>query len=376
MSDVIVKRASYDDYERLRALVFEMMDAMGGDAVREKKRVLIKPNLLGPSTPDMAMVTHPLVVRAAAEYVISKGVRPTISDSPAMGTFEKVMKECGMTDALRGLDVESVPFSDSVAVTVGEPFERIEIAEAALNADFVVNLPKLKTHSQMLLTLGVKNLFGCIVGLRKPQWHLRAGVDREMFARLLVLVCTAVRPSITLLDGILAMEGQGPGKSGVARQVGVLAGSCDVFALDAAICGMLGLPPEVLPTCRIAQKAGLFPEDVRVEGDHVFIEDFKLPEITSLVFGPARLHGLMRKHLVQRPVVLAGMCRSCGDCRRYCPAQAISQVRGKVVFDYEKCIRCYCCIEVCPHAALRAEEPLLGRLFNRIIHGGKGACAH
>ncbi len=251
---------------------------------------------------------------------------------------------------------------------MGEPFGRIELAEDVLDADVVINLPKLKTHSQMLLTLGVKNLFGCVVGLRKPEWHFRAGIERDTFAMLLVRICQKVAPAITLLDGILALEGAGPGKGGRPKEVGWLFGSNEPFALDRAVCQALGIQPLDLPTHAAAVKIGLLDRAPEMRGAFPRISDFMLPEIGSLVFGPAWTHSLSRKHLLQRPVTEKSLCKSCGDCVRYCPAHAISQTGTEIRFDYDRCIRCYCCIEVCPHGALHAEEPLLGRVLKRLIH--------
>jgi uncharacterized protein (DUF362 family)/Pyruvate/2-oxoacid:ferredoxin oxidoreductase delta subunit len=366
MPKVLLQRARYD-YVPLKTKIFAMMDSLGGrKLIAPQRRVLIKPNLLAPASPERAMLTHPLVVRAVVEYVLEQGAVAQISDSPAMGSLDKVLKASGIKDALQGLRVQYRPFNASLPVEVGEPFHRIEIAEDALQADVLVNLPKLKTHGQMLLTLGVKNLFGCIVGFRKPEWHLRAGVDREMFARLLVHIHRALRPAITILDGILAMEGQGPGISGTPRPLGVLLASDDAVALDMTVCRLLGMPPEQLLTNKISREMGLVSDDLVVEGELPSVRNFKLPDITPLVFGPRAFHGMLRKHLVQRPVVDGAPCRLCGACWSYCPAQAISHDRTRVHFDYDRCIRCYCCLEVCPHGALRAEEPQLGKILRRI----------
>lgn len=367
MSKVIVKRATYD-YEALKPQIYEMLDSFVGDLIVKNSRVVIKPNLLAPASPDKAMLTHPLIVRAVAEYVIEKGGKARISDSPAMGTFERVMKESGIRDALQGLDVECREFSSSVTADVGEPFNKIELAEDALQADILINLPKLKTHSQMLLTLGVKNLFGCVVGFRKPGWHFRTGVDREMFATLLVSIYRTIRPTVTILDGILAMEGEGPGKSGVPKRLEMLLASDDAVALDTTVCRMLGVDPKSLLTNRAAEGMGLAPESIVVEGELPRIDGFELPRIVPLVFGPKFSHGMLRRHMVQRPVADDAVCKSCGDCERYCPAKAIARRGKKLAFDYEKCIRCYCCIEVCPYGALKTEEPLLGRIVNKFMN--------
>ena len=366
MSIVIIKKSSYD-YDILRPRVFEIMDALGGEQIKKNSRVVIKPNLLAPAPPDKAIVTHPLVIKAATEYVLEKGAKPQISDSSAMGTFQKVLSESGIRDALKGLDVEFREFKTSLKIDVGEPFGKIEIAEDALKADFLINLPKFKTHMQMLLTLGVKNLFGCIVGIRKPEWHFRTGVDREMFAKLLVNIYKAVSPAMTIIDAILAMEGQGPGRRGTPKHIGVLMGSRDGIALDIAACKMLGIQPDKLLTNKLAKDMGLADAKIEIEGGFPEIRHFKMPDITPLVFGPQKLHRLMRKHLVQRPVCDDSICRLCGECWKYCPAKAITRGRKKLLFDYDKCIRCYCCIEVCPHAALHAKETLTGKVLRKVI---------
>lgn len=363
----VISRICDTSYENVKPRVFEILESLGDGMIRKGARVLIKPNLLAPASPEKAMLTHPALVKAVAEYVLHKGGRVRISDSPAMGSLKRVVREGGIEAALDGLNVEFREFKTSVPVDVGAPFHRIEISQAAMEADVLINLPKLKTHTQMLLTLGVKNLFGCVVGFRKPQWHLRAGVDREMFGVLLYRIYTAIRPAVTILDGVLAMEGQGPGRGGSPRKVGVLMGSRDAVAIDATVCRMLGMDPGRLFTNQAAMKAGEMPESIEVEGELPSISDFVLPEITPLVFGPKGAGKYLRKYLIQRPVARESLCQTCGECWRYCPAKALSHENKKLRFDYDKCIRCYCCLEVCPHGALTAQEPPLGKLFNKFI---------
>lgn len=362
MSKVIFKKSTYH-YEVLRQNIIEMFDAIGSDLFQGNPRVLIKPNFLSPAKPDRAILTHPLVVRSVAEYVLSKGGRPQISDSPALGSFEKLLKEGGYDRAFKGLDVPFKALEESVKVDIGEPFGKIDIARDVMEADVVINLAKLKTHSQMMLTLGVKNLFGCIVGLRKPEWHLRAGVDRDVFARLLVQIYNAVKPAVTIVDGILAMEGQGPGKGGTPRRLDILVGGRDGVEVDRAICRMFGLEPDMLLTNRIAAEMGLVSKEAFINGDFHIIHDFQLPVLGPLTFGPRLMQKVIRKHLIQRPVVNDSLCTRCAECRQYCPAKAISFKRGKIIFDYDRCIRCYCCAEICPYGAVRAAETLPGKII-------------
>ncbi len=366
MSTVIIRKSSYD-YKTLRPVVFEILDSTCGDRILEKSRVIIKPNLLVPAPPESAILTHPLIIKAVAEYVLEKGAVPQVSDSPAAGSFYKLLKESGIKDALDGMNVIFKEFKESSVVDVGEPFRKIEVAEDALSGDLLINLAKLKTHAQMTLTLGVKNLFGCIVGLRKPEWHFRTGVDREKFAALLVKNYQAIKPAVTIIDGILAMEGQGPARGGTPRELGVLIGSTDTVAADIVVCRMIGVEPYTLLTNRIAREAGLTDEEILIDGELPAISDFRLPEMIPLVFGPKKLHGHFRRHLVQRPVCDDGKCRLCGECWKYCPAKAISRSEKKIHFNYDKCIRCYCCIEVCPHGALSARETMIAKVVRRAL---------
>jgi uncharacterized protein (DUF362 family)/Pyruvate/2-oxoacid:ferredoxin oxidoreductase delta subunit len=362
---ILIRRGVYE-YGTLKPLIFATLDAFLRDRVRSGVRVIIKPNLLAPARPEKAIVTHPLVIRAVAEYVLRKGATVTVSDSQAMGRFDRVLKESGIRDAMRGLDVEFREFKDSVEVDVGEPFKKIEIARDAMEADILINLPKLKTHTQMRMTLGVKNLFGCVVGLRKPEWHFRTGVNRELFATLLVKIHHAVGPALTLVDGVLAMQGQGPGRSGTPRELGIIAAGSNTYALDVALCRILGVEPYSVFTNKAAGDMGYIPDDFEIEGEAPVLDDFDVPDIVPLVFGPERMRGFMRRHLVQRPLSDDSACRMCGECWRYCPAKAISRQGSRIHFDYDKCIRCYCCIEVCPQGALQAKEPLLGKVVRKL----------
>jgi uncharacterized protein (DUF362 family)/Pyruvate/2-oxoacid:ferredoxin oxidoreductase delta subunit len=365
MTRVLFQKAEYN-YLSLKPAVFEMLDRVGGLSSVSNARVLIKPNFLAPSRPEQAMTTHPLVLRAVVEYVLERGGHPRVSDSPGRGSFERLVREGGYADALDGLDVELRPFRESVKVDIGQPFGRIDIARAAVESDVVINLPKLKTHAMLLMSLGVKNLFGCIVGLAKPQWHMRSGVDRRMFARLVVQIHQAINPAVTLVDGILAMEGQGPGRSGTPRKLGVLVAGASAPAVDQAICRLVGVRPEDLPTQQAAGEMGLLTDTICIDGDFVRVAGFKLPVLGPLTFGPQRFERMIRRYVIQRPMPGDSPCRLCGECWRHCPAQAIAPHEKEVSFDYERCIRCYCCVEMCPHGVLKSVETRPGRVVRQL----------
>jgi len=365
MQPVHFKSVSYSQ-PVLKSAVWALMDACGGGAISAGDRVLVKPNLLLPARPESGILTHPDIVAAACEFALQRGAAVLVADSPATGTFKRIVKKGGFAQALEGLDVELRPFRESTMVDIGAPFGKIALAREALEADFVINLAKLKTHSQMLLTLGVKNLFGCVVGMEKPQWHLRSGVDRDWFARLLVQIHYTIRPMLTLVDGILALEGDGPGKGGQPCHTGMLLAGRDAAAVDAAVCRMLGIDPGKLPTHRAAAARGLVDGQVELRGDFKTVAGFRLPEQGPVDFGPDFLKGFIRSHVLQKPVVDDRRCRSCGECWTFCPATAVFESGRSVAFDYARCIRCYCCVEVCPHGALAARMPRTGRVLGRL----------
>lgn len=366
MKKIIIRKATYD-HASVGPAVFEALDSFLSGTNMKGARVVIKPNLLSPSPPEAAIVTHPAVVRAAAQYVLQRGAHAQVSDSPAVGSFERILKESGIREALKGLDVKTKEFKEKTPVEIGPPFGKIPLAKDAVEADFLINLPKLKTHTHMLLTLGVKNLFGAVVGLEKPEWHLRAGVDREMFARLLLQIHYALKPSVTLIDAIVAMEGQGPGKRGTPRRLGLLFAGNDAASLDIAISEILGIRPDEVPTNKAALDAGLAEGDVIIEGEIPRVGNFRLPVITHLVAGPPAMRGFIRRHLTQRPVCEVRLCRRCEECVRYCPAKAITDTGKTLRFDYDRCIRCYCCLEVCPHGAISAKETPAGMILRKVF---------
>ncbi len=365
MKPVYFKSSTYAESE-LKPAVFELMEKCGGRKITPGAKVLIKPNFLLPAKPESAILTHPGIVAAACEYALARGAAVLVADSPATGSFARLLKIGGYASALGKMNVVIRPFKETVVVDIGAPFGKIALAKDALEADVVINLAKLKTHSQMLLTLGVKNMFGCVVGLQKPQWHLRSGVDRDWFARLLVQIHYAIKPTLTLVDGIWSLEGDGPGKGGRPRHTGVLVGGRDAAGVDAAVCRLLKLDPGGLPTHRAAMARGLITGDADIRGDFKAVDDFILPDQGAVAFGPAFLKGFIRTHVLQKPVVDPGKCRSCGECWTYCPATAVFELEAGVGFDYGNCIRCYCCVEVCPHGALAAKMPQVGLVLEKL----------
>lgn len=364
MTPEILASPSYSE-KTLNAQVGELLDRHMPRRPSAGETVLLKPNLLLAAKPDRGILTHPLVLKAAAAWVLDNGGKALISDSPAMGTVAKIWKSGGFADALSGMDVTVQEFLIEEKVGVGAPFGTIGLAREALETELIINLPKFKTHAMMTLTLGVKNLFGCVVGFEKPKWHARAGIEREQFAKLLVRIAETVKPSVTIVDAITGLEGQGPGKNGTPVQLGYLIGGADIHAVDAACAAMTPLGPENLPTLAAAVDLGVLSNLPELPGIPKVFGTYKLPTQSPVTFGPVAFKNLIRRHMVQRPVVDETRCRKCNHCLDFCPVTAITETPEAVVFDLATCIRCYCCVEVCPHAALEAVDPPLGRMVQK-----------
>ena len=334
--------------------------------------VLLKANMLSASTPEECITTHPEVVRAVAVQTLEAGGKPFIADSPGIDRFSDVARKTGMETVARELGIPCVELDDPVPLPVaeGNVFQRIEVSRRAVEADTIINIPKLKTHAQMMLTLGVKNLFGTVVSQRKAQWHYNVGLRREAFADLHLDIARGLAPRLTILDGIRGMEGRGP-SNGKPRDFGILAASSDPLDLDFRVCTLLGAPLEEFPLYRAARERGLVDKSARWDApglpEEFEIPPIELPKLDALHLLPPFLDRFGKRFLASRPVQEKKKCIRCGKCVEICPAGAMNLTKaGDVEIDYEKCIRCYCCQEVCPADAIRFSKGLLLRVLEGI----------
>lgn len=370
----LVHCESYDP-ALVEAALRKVLEPLGGirKFVRPGERILLKPNLLSARAPEKRVTTDPAIVRAVANMVREAGGRPFIGDSPGIEPFKRVIAKTGMEEIAGELGIDLLELSNPRPVTLPKEalFRNLEIASQALDADVVINLPKLKTHTQMLMTLGVKNLFGTIVAQRKTEWHYMTGLNREAFASLLLHIYQAVRPGVTILDGVWGMDGDGPGNGNPCR-LNLVAAAQDAVALDISICRVLHIPLETFPLYRAARAAGIGetrPDRIRMEGaplESFQVPGFRVPELDSLRVLPSVFDGFARRYLVSKPVQDAGTCAGCGECVEACPADAIQLDERRLLFDYDACIRCYCCQEICPRGAIGFKKGLLLRVLNRL----------
>jgi uncharacterized protein (DUF362 family)/NAD-dependent dihydropyrimidine dehydrogenase PreA subunit len=363
---------------RVQAALKQCLHSLGGMSafVSPGDRVLLKPNLLIGKPPDSAVCTHPEIVRAVALAVVEAGGRPFLGDSPALGSLSGVLRKSGIMDVIKDLNVRLVPFRTPVQFPVpdGGVHRSLFLAKEAAEFDLIINLPRFKTHGMMTLTLAVKNMFGAVVGTAKPGWHLQTA-RQSRFADMLLDLWRALPPRLNVLDGIIAMEGNGPG-SGDPFSLGLLLASTSALALDQVAGEIARVPPEkhpLLHRARVRRIAGSEPEHVRVTGVDVgeAARAFVLPSSVSRVDYrlPVWLNRRLRKSLNTFPDLKQGRCTSCGRCNDVCPVEAITlydRDQGGGIVNREKCINCFCCQEICPEGAIDLIPGRLLRLLKMV----------
>ena len=274
-----------------------------GAFVSRGDRVLVKPNMISNVAREKCAQTDPAVVGAVLSDLLDLGGKPFVGDSPAWGSVRSNARANGLDEVCGRLDVPLVPFNRPVRVAnrTGEVFGHFKLDRAVLEADRIINVPKLKAHRQVSLSCAVKNMFGAMPGRRKAWWHLKAGSYENYFGRMLVEVYALTAPAVSIVDGITAMEGIGPIK-GTPRQLDLLMASADGPAIDRVCCEILGLRPSRLATLRAAIELGVGTpnmRDIAIVGDPIDrfrIDDFQWPKLMMLGFSfPRFVRGSIRQ---------------------------------------------------------------------------------
>ncbi|MBN8561226.1 DUF362 domain-containing protein [Leptolyngbya boryana CZ1] len=304
---VSLLRATSYDLTELRAALEALLEPLGGisSIVKPGDRVLLKPNLLTGARPGKECVTRPEIAYCVAKMVQEAGGKPFLGDSPAFGSALGVAKASGYLELTESLNLPIVEFKGKRYETVGEEFNHLLLCKQAIEADVVINLPKVKSHMQLTITMGVKNLFGCVPGKMKAWWHMEAGKDQSRFGTMLVETARTIDPDLTIVDGIIGHEGNGP-SGGEPKDLGVLGASRDIFSLDRAIVDILQVDPNTVPTIVASQRLGLCSDIDAIDFPllqpvDLQISDWQLPDkMMPIDFGAPRVLKSTFKHLYIR----------------------------------------------------------------------------
>jgi len=364
------------DYASVPAALSRLMDGLGGMGgfVKSGQSVLIKPNLISDHTPDEAVTTHPELVRALIRLVRAQGANPWVADSPAMvADLKRVWERTGMETVCREENVPLVNLEKAGSQMFDDHGIRYTIAKPVLETDAIISVPKVKTHVLTGLTGAMKNLYGTVPGLQKTSFHKLYPYPQD-FARLLVAICKHVKPVLSVADGVVGMEGNGP-TAGSPVKLGFLAASADAIALDVVLCRALGLEARNVVHLDAARRAGFGPpdwKDIVLDGDGAGVfapRDHKLPSTVPITYVPQWMIRLVQPLIWHRPK-FSDLCVYCGKCVAACPVQALAMERGKrPVVDADKCIACCCCHEMCPMHAIEMQPSPFFRFARQFTKG-------
>lgn len=375
---VVIKNCNEYDLDLVKSKIKESLDELGGlpSLIKPNDKVFIKLNCLGPFNQDLGITTHPVVLKAVIELV--KEITPNISlgDNPAVRDQIQTMKKNGTYDVAVEENVRIIDTKEFKKIynPTYKLYSEFEVSKEMLDNDVIINLPKLKTHSLAYITAAEKNLFGFIYGLNKSAWHVKAN-NPSIFGQVINDLYGAIKenykdkPFISICDGIIALEGEGPSTGGKAKDAKVLLTSLDPVSLDRVAVEVMGLDFNKSYITKIAGERGYGETDlskIEIVGDKLENKHFLEPhnaldngKLAILKFKP------LRNALLEHPTIDHNKCIKCGECTRICPPKTMVIEKGEYPhLKTLKCIRCWCCAEVCPQNAIsKSKRPVLGKIL-------------
>lgn len=372
-----------DSYAETAEKVHKALELLGGIEafVKPGDKVVIKPNYVSRKNPADAATTHPEFLRAVIVEAENAGGSVVVAESPG-GPYSRAMlgmvySGCGADEAVKGTGASLNYDTDfrEKEFPAGHTVKKFTVIDPILEADVIISLPKLKTHSMTSYTGAVKNMFGVIPGTHKAEMHFRLN-ERAAFCSMLVDLCECVTPHLSIMDGVWAMEGNGP-TAGENRKAGLIIAAKNPFALDLAASSIIGYAPHEVDTVLFSAQRGLCPEsaaELTVLGERledVMMPDFKKPEshfdLLKLLPVPSAMRAWLTEKLSARPKIDYDMCVGCGECARCCPPKAIDMKEHRPHIRREACIKCFCCQELCPKKAVKIERSVANRLMLRLL---------
>ena len=378
----VVPCESYEP-DAAKAALQAVLEPLGGlEFVKPGDRVVIKANLITFLKPDRAATTHPVLLSALTELLVEKGASVVIGDSPGGPFSLAYLKRIYAATGLTGCEKAGAALNQNTEIKEGV-FPEAKVMRSFTytayldDCDYIIDFCKLKTHGMMGLTGGCKNMFGAIPGTDKPEYHYRYPNPTD-FSRMLVDINAYFKPVLTICDGVMAMEGNGPSQ-GKPRKMGLVAASKSPHKLDLVLAALIHMTMEDVPTLEAAFERGLIPARVEELSVTPGWEQFICPDFETvgvkrgLLFTDeangvvGKVWGKVVKVCIQpRPRVRREDCIGCGECAKVCPAKAIAMVEKKPHIDYTKCIRCFCCQEFCPIGAMKVRRTGLSRLLEKL----------
>ena len=365
---IAVRKCREYDLHEVYDIISDIYKNTDGPVVK-RKRVLVKPNILTDDDPAKCISTHPVVVEAMIRFLQSEGAQVFVGDSPAVHTQKFKGEKSGIFKVCETTGAKWVDFMvNPVEKTLRKG--RIRIAAIVNQVDLIISMPKFKNHELVYFTGAIKNTLGMVPGFSKGKQHA-LHQDRSKFGEFLVDLNEALTPDYFLMDGIMGMEGPGPGR-GLPVEIGLLFGSTNPLVMDMIASRIAGYEPLLVPTSRAAffRKNWLQSEnDIAYDGpvmSSIIKQGFKKIPISTtnniaLKFVMKRIKFL--KKLERRPVFIHENCTGCRKCVNICPVQAILPHASKkthILLTDNKCIRCFCCSEVCTDNAVMIRRKFLG----------------
>ncbi|MBU4456854.1 MAG: DUF362 domain-containing protein [Nanoarchaeota archaeon] len=349
----IVECKSYNQKE-VDASVKKAIEQIGFK-IKSNSKVLLKPNILMAAKPDKAITTHPSILEAVCKILKEKNCKIIIGESFGIITKspEETFKIVGYDKVAKKYNAELLSFSSDLQKEVNNPkavFAKKMLLPITLSeVDLIINLPKFKTHTLMMFTGGVKNLFGCIAGGKKQAYHAETKT-REKFANMLLDIWMNVKPQLTIMDGIIGMDGNGPSNGNLVK-LDLIMASDNAIALDLVAEEMIGFKGKILTNNFALKRKLIDKEKIEVKGKIRKIK-FKKPSTIAI---PIWLSSFVLKRVMAYPEVLENKCKRCWTCVKVCPVGAM-QKKEFPVCNKKTCINCYCCHEMCPYNAIELEK--------------------
>jgi uncharacterized protein (DUF362 family)/Pyruvate/2-oxoacid:ferredoxin oxidoreductase delta subunit len=377
----LLKCESYE-VDVLEKKLREGFELLGGHEYLKRlipynSKVLLKPNMLTIEEAGSPVVTHYAVFEAVIRIVKEYSSNISFGDSPGFGDSKKAVERSGLLEVANRYDVKFEDFKESVHVSLTKSIlcKSWNVAKAAYEADVVISLPKLKTHGMAYFTGAVKNQFGCIPGTQKATWHTRMP-DAHNFCKMLLDLNSVIGTNFAILDGIVAMEGNGP-KSGTPYKLNTLIMGQSLTAVDSTAVRLIGYDnPLDIPVLKEAEEykwGTVLPSEIEVLGEKIEkmkVNDFKLcRKGGNFYFVNPQVTNFLRNMITPSPTLIKEKCISCSRCEEVCPEDPkvieMVKVSGKLQpkWDMKKCIRCFCCQELCPVGAIETKYTSLGKLL-------------